>query len=185
MRALETPTPAHAPEVLIRPCRVEDAQAMYAAEDNLFCRHSGFDWEALKGEITGALAGGRPRGASTISMQTAKNILLWPGRDVLRKALEVWLTPQIELLWGKRRIIEVYLNVAEMGRGVFGAEAAARTHFGKPAEALTRREAALLAAILPNPRERSPVGPSPFVDRRARTLATRIEQLGPLLDCLR
>jgi monofunctional glycosyltransferase len=118
-------------------------------------------------------------------MQTAKNILLWPGRDPARKLLEAWLTPQLEVLWGKRRIIEVYLNVAEMGRGVFGAEAAAQAYFSKPAAALSRREAALLAAILPNPRQRSPVQPTAFVDRRARTLVTRIDQLGPLLDCVR
>ena len=161
------------------------AQAVVAGEDNLFCRHAGFDWKALRGQVEAALAGERARGASTITMQTAKNILLWPGRDLARKALEAWLTPQLELLWGKRRIVEVYLNAAEMGRGIFGAEAAAQAYFGKPAEALTKREAARLAAILPNPREWSPVAPAgSFVEGRARTLAARIDQLGPLLDCV-
>ena len=126
--------------------------AVIAAEDNAFCRHHGFDTQALQDEIDNWLAGERPRGASTITMQTAKNILLWPGRDPVRKVVEAWLTPQIELMWSKRRILEVYLGIVEMGPGVYGAEAAARRYFDKPASALNRREAALLAAVLPNPR---------------------------------
>ncbi len=97
--------------------------AVIASEDNLFCRHMGFDLDALRTEVSNWIDGERPRGASTISMQTAKNILLWPDRDLLRKGLEAWFTPQLELLWDKRRIIEVYLNVAEMGPGIYGAEA--------------------------------------------------------------
>jgi monofunctional biosynthetic peptidoglycan transglycosylase len=158
--------------------------AVIAAEDNLFCRHFGFDTEALSDEIDTWLAGDRPRGASTITMQTAKNILLWPGRDPLRKLIEAWLTPQIELLWSKRRILEVYLGIAEMGPGVYGAEAAARIYFRKPAAALGRREAALLAAVLPDPRERSAEQPDPYVARRASRIMRRADQLGPLLDCL-
>jgi monofunctional biosynthetic peptidoglycan transglycosylase len=135
-------------------------QAVIAAEDNRFCEHVGFDWQELQGQIDALRAGEPARGASTITMQTAKNLFLWPGRNLLRKALEAWLTPQIELLWPKRRIIEVYLNVAELGPGIYGAEAAAQAHFGKPAHALSRQEAALLAAILPNPRMWSPSRPT-------------------------
>jgi len=159
-------------------------RAVIAAEDNLFCEHFGFDWQALWGEIDAYLAGERPRGASTITMQTAKNLFLWPDRSLARKALEAWLTPQIELLWPKRRIIEVYVNVVEFGPGVYGAEAAAQAHFGKPAGALQLREAALLAAVLPNPRAWSPARPSNYLLERVRTIETRIAQLGPMLDCV-
>lgn len=160
------------------------ARAVIAAEDNHFCRHAGFHWEALRGEIDRALAGERARGASTITMQTAKNLLLWPGRDPVRKVLEALITPQLELLWGKRRIIEAYLNIAEMGPGIYGAEAAAEAHFGKPAGRLTRREAARLAAILPNPRVWSPRRPSRYIEQRAGIIERRMGQLGPLLDCV-
>lgn len=161
------------------------AEAVVAAEDNRFCEHWGFDWEAIGEAIEEAQAGERLRGASTITMQTAKNLFLWPGRDFVRKGVEAWLTPQIELLWPKRRIVEVYLNIAEMGPGIYGAEAAADTYFGKPASALSRYEAALIAAILPNPRQWSPNRPTPYLQDRARTISTRIEQLGPMLDCVR
>ena len=160
-------------------------QAVVAAEDNRFCEHAGFDWEELGGQIDALLAGARARGASTITMQTAKNLFLWPSRDFVRKALEAWLTPQIELLWPKRRIMEVYLNVVELGPGIYGAEAAARTYFGKPASALGAQEAALLVSILPSPRDWSPVRPSDYLQGRARTIRTRINQLGPMLDCVR
>ena len=158
-------------------------QAVIAAEDNLFCEHRGFDWKALEGELKTYASGERARGASTITMQTAKNLFLWPGRTLARKALEAWLTPQIELLWPKRRILEVYLNIVEFGPGIYGAQAAAQAHFGKPASDLSRREAALLAAVLPNPREWSASRPSEYIDRRARTILTRTEQLGPMLAC--
>jgi monofunctional biosynthetic peptidoglycan transglycosylase len=160
-------------------------QAVIAAEDNRFCEHWGFDWIELSGQIEALLAGERPRGASTVTMQTAKNLFLWPGRDFVRKALEAWLTPQIELLWPKRRIIEVYLNVAELGRGIYGAEAAARAWFAKPARDLGPREAALLAALLPDPRVWDPRRPTAYLQDRARTIRTRIAQLGPMLDCVR
>jgi len=125
------------------------------------------------------------RGASTISQQTAKNVFLWPGRSYVRKALEAWLTLYIETLWSKRRIIEVYLNVAEWGDGIYGAEAAARHHFNTSAGALTAHQAALLAAVLPNPRAWSAGRPGPYVSGRARTLERRATQLGDLLDCVR
>jgi monofunctional glycosyltransferase len=160
-------------------------QAVVAAEDNRFCQHAGFDWRELEGQIEALLAGERPRGASTITMQTAKNLFLWPGRDLARKALEAWLTPQIELLWPKRRIVEVYLNIAEFGPGIYGAEAAARVYFGKSARGLDAREAALLAAVLPSPRDWSPRRPTEYLRGRARTIRTRIDQLGPMLDCVR
>ncbi|TVS00271.1 MAG: monofunctional biosynthetic peptidoglycan transglycosylase [Rhodospirillales bacterium] len=159
-------------------------KAVIAAEDNTYCRHNGFDTQALRQEVAVWRAGGRPRGASTISMQTAKNILLWPGRGPVRKVLEAWITPQLELFWSKQRILEVYLNIAEMGPGLYGAEAAARAYFRKPAADLTQREAAILAAILPSPRIWSAAPPGPYVQRRAAVLAKRITQLGPLLDCV-
>lgn len=159
--------------------------AVIAAEDNRFCRHSGFDAIAMQEEIDTWLEGDRPRGASTITMQTAKNILLWPGRDLLRKLIEALLTPQLESLWSKPRILEVYLDIAEMGPGVYGAEAASQAYFDKPAAALGRREAALLAAVLPNLLEWSAVRPSPRVARRASRIMRRAEHIKPLLNCLR
>jgi monofunctional biosynthetic peptidoglycan transglycosylase len=161
------------------------AEAVVAAEDNRFCAHWGFDWSELEGQVDALLAGERARGASTITMQTAKNLFLWPERSLLRKLLEAALTPQIALLWPKRRVIEVYLNIVEFGPGIYGAEAAAQSYFGKPAAALSRREAALLAAVLPHPRASSPARPSAYLEDRARTIRSRIEQLGPMLDCVR
>lgn len=162
------------------------AEAVIAGEDNLFCRQSlGFDFGAMREVLEGWWAGGTPRGASTITMQTAKNLLLWPGRDPLRKALETWLTPQIALLWPRRRVLEVYLNIVELGPGLYGAEAAARALFGKPASALTRGEAVRLAAILPSPLHWSATQPSPRVAARAAAIERRMGQLGPLLDCAR
>lgn len=158
--------------------------AVVAAEDNRFCDHFGFDVDAIADEMDDWLAGERPRGASTITQQTAKNILLWPGRDLVRKGLEAVLTPQVELFWSKRRILEVYLNVIEVGPGIYGAEAAARRFFDKPAAALTGREAALIAAVLPNPRERSPARPSIAVSRRATRIAGRVDDVRPLLGCI-
>jgi monofunctional glycosyltransferase len=159
-------------------------RAVVAAEDNRFCQHFGFDWQELEGQMDALLAGERARGASTITMQTAKNLFLWPGRDLVRKALEAWLTPQIELLLPKRRIVEIYLNIAEFGPGIYGAEAAARTYFGKPANGLSAGEAVLLAAVLPSPRRWSPVRPTEYLQGRARTIRTRIDQLGPMLHCI-
>ena len=161
------------------------ARSVVAGEDNRFCEEPlGFDLPALRGEIEDWWAGERPRGASTITMQTAKNLLLWPGRDLLRKGLEAWLTPQIALLWPKRRVIEVYLNIVEFGPGIYGAEAAAQSFFDKSATALTRQEAARLAAVLPSPLNWSARRPSEHVLGRAATIERRVGQLGPLLDCL-
>lgn len=135
-------------------------RAVMAGEDARFCRHHGFDWDAIETAWDRYQSGrGRLLGASTISMQTAKNVFLWPGRDWLRKALESYFTVLIELAWGKRRIMQVYLNVVEWGRGVYGAEAAAQFYFRKPAAALTIGEAVRLAAVLPDPLDWSPRRP--------------------------
>jgi monofunctional glycosyltransferase len=144
-------------------------QAVIASEDARFCRHQGFDTAA----IVKALADNqenpeRIRGGSTISQQTAKNAFLWPGRSWVRKGVEAWFTFWIELFWPKSRILEVYLNVAEWGPGVYGAEAGARHWFGKSAADLTRLEAARLAAILPSPRRYKAANPGPYVRSRTR-----------------
>ena len=137
--------------------------------------------DARQGDDGGA--GKRPRGASTITMQTAKNLLLWPARDPVRMILEAWLTPQVALLWPKRRVIEVYLNIVEFGPGIYGAEAAARWFFHKPAADLTPREAAQLVSVLPRPLAwvAAPLGP--YVRFRAGVIEHRVEQIEPLLGC--
>jgi len=142
-------------------------QAVIASEDATFCAHRGFDMKAIETALKANERGGRIRGGSTISQQTAKNVFLWPGRDWVRKGLEAGYTVAIETVWGKRRIMEVYLNVAEWAPGVYGAEAAARHWFGKPAAELTASEAARLAAILPSPRRYNASSPGPYVRRRA------------------
>lgn len=139
------------------------ARSVVAAEDANFCLHWGFDVAAIRA----AMAEGGGRGGSTISQQVVKNVFLWQGRSWIRKLLEAAITPAVEAIWSKRRIIEVYLNVAEMGEGIFGVEAAARHNFDVGPEALSPRQAALLAAILPSPRTRSPVAPSARLQRRA------------------
>lgn len=162
------------------------ARAVLTAEDEAFCAHAGFDTKALRKawEAYQDSGGSTLRGGSTISQQTAKNLLLWPGRTWVRKGLEAWLTVYIEALWPKRRIMEVYLNVAEWGSGVYGAEAAARRHFGKSAAALSAAEAARLAAVLPSPLRWSAAQPGPYVQQRARILEGRAARLGPLAACL-
>lgn len=159
--------------------------SVIAAEDNLFCTHSGFDFASLREAWAERQAGGRSRGASTLSQQLAKNLFLWPGGGFLRKGAEAYLTLYLEGLLSKQRLLELYLNVAELGPGVYGAEAGAASHFGKTAAQLSAREAALLAAVLPNPRRWSASRPSDYISRRASTLQTRVQQLGSLLDCAR
>ena len=127
-------------------------RAVIASEDARFCEHFGFDWTEINRAIDVAEHGGPLRGASTISQQTAKNLFLWPGRNLLRKGLEAWFTVLIEALWPKSRILEVYLNEIEWENGVYGVEAAARKHFHTSAAKLTAYQSALLAAVLPNPR---------------------------------
>ena len=128
--------------------------AAIAAEDQVFPDHGGFDWKNIQKAIKyNEKKPNRVRGASTISQQVAKNVFLWQGRSWIRKGLEMYFTKMIEWIWGKERILEVYLNVIEMGEGIYGAEAAAQTYFGKPALKLTRREAAMIASCLPNPKK--------------------------------
>src|SRR5690606_8639913 len=121
-----------------------------------FCQHAGIDWTELRAVVEAADEDGPSRGASTIPMQTAKNLFLWNGRSYIRKALELPVALYLDLIWSKRKMMENYLNIAEWGEGVFGAEAASRHYFGKSAKNLTRREAALLATALPNPLVRNP-----------------------------
>lgn len=141
-------------------------QAVVASEDQKFLDHHGFDWEAMEKAWENNKKGKRVKGASTISQQTAKNVFLWPARNIFRKALEAYFTFLIELFWSKERIMEVYLNVIEMGEGIYGIEAASQYYFQKPAEKLSRNEAALIAAVLPNPRRWSPSRPTPYIQGR-------------------
>lgn len=149
-------------------------RAVIAAEDGKFCQHNGFDTQAIGQAIEERLAGERERGASTISQQTAKNVFLWQGGGFFRKGLEAWFTFLIENLWGKRRIMEVYLNVAETGIGTYGAEAGAQRYFNKSAANLSPAEAARMAAILPSPKTRAVVNPGGFTRRYGNTIAARI-----------
>jgi monofunctional biosynthetic peptidoglycan transglycosylase len=147
----------------ISPCL---AAAVIAAEDQKFPRHFGFDLDSIRDAV--AERERRVRGASTISQQTVKNLYLWPGRSFVRKGIEAWFTVYLELLWPKARILEVYLNIAEFGPGIYGARAASLHFFGKEPAALTEEEAARLAAVLPSPKRLSPVPSSPRVLDRAR-----------------
>jgi monofunctional biosynthetic peptidoglycan transglycosylase len=147
--------------------------AVLMSEDSQFCSHSGVDWGALR-EVIVDSEDGPSRGASTITMQVAKNLFLWPSRSYVRKALEIPLALVLDLVWSKHRILEVYLNIAEWGPGVFGAEAAAQTAFGKSASALNVREASLLASALPNPLRRQAGRPSRGHMRLAAVVALRM-----------
>lgn len=149
-------------------------RAVIASEDSGFCGHWGFDWGAIANALEENEEGERLIGGSTISNQTAKNAFLWPDRSWLRKGVEAYFTLLVEGLWPKRRILEVYLNVIEWGDGLYGAEAAARRHFGKAAADLTRREAALMAVVLPNPRRWSPSSPTAYIARRASVIERRM-----------
>jgi monofunctional biosynthetic peptidoglycan transglycosylase len=153
--------------------------AVIAAEDQNFAEHHGFDFQSIRKAIDAhERRGRRLRGASTISQQVAKNLFLWSGRSFVRKGLEAWFTLLIELTWPKRRILEVYLNIAELGDGVFGVEAAGRLYFGKPAASLEPGEAALLAAVLPNPRRLRANRPSSYVLDRRDWIVQQMGQLG-------
>jgi monofunctional biosynthetic peptidoglycan transglycosylase len=150
-------------------------RAVIGAEDANFCRHNGFDLEAIQAAATANVQGKKLRGGSTISQQTAKNAFLWPDRSYVRKGLEAYFTLLIELVWGKPRIMEVYLNIVEMGPGIYGMEAAAEHYFGTTADKLSARQAARLAAILPQPIKRSAVKPSKSVKRYARRIEKRVK----------
>ena len=152
--------------------------AVVAAEDQRFMDHRGFDTVELR-RVLSADGLAPTRGASTLSQQVAKNLFLWQGGGLFRKGLEAGITVGLELLWPKRRILEVYLNVAEFAPGVFGAEAGARHHFNKPAAQLSQREAALLAAVLPSPRRFNASAPSDYVRERADWIQGQMRTLGP------
>ena len=160
--------------------------ALIAAEDSRFCSHNGIDFEALQKAVEENQRGGRRRGASTITQQTAKNVFFWNGGGYVRKAGEAWFALFIDGMWGKRRVMENYLNTIEWGDGLFGAEAAARVRFGKRASDLTEYEAALLAAVLPNPHEWRVDPPGPYVRQRAGTLQARMRVVANegLDDCV-
>lgn len=164
------------------------ARSVLTAEDENFCNHHGFDAASIQKALDQYLDDDDRetlRGGSTISQQTAKNVFLWPDRTWLRKGLETWMTVYIEALWSKSRIMEVYLNVVEWAPGVYGAEAAARHHFKKSAAALSAPEAALLAAVLPNPRKWNASNPGPYVRGRGETLQGRAARVGALAGCLK
>ncbi|MCB1378271.1 MAG: monofunctional biosynthetic peptidoglycan transglycosylase [Alphaproteobacteria bacterium] len=162
-------------------------RAVITAEDARFCEHHGVDWREFQGVVEDALddEGGPVRGASTIPMQAAKNLFLWDGRFVIRKGLELPVALWMDLVWSKRRMIEIYLNIVEWAPGVYGAEAAARYHFNKSAKDLTRREAALLAAVLPNPITRNAGKPSKGVRRNADRILQRMRGMDAYLACLK
>jgi monofunctional glycosyltransferase len=161
-------------------------RAVIAAEDNLYCQHYGFDFKAIFDAFKRNQRSKRIRGASTISQQTAKNVFLWPGSSLvsrgLRKGFEVYFTTLQEVFWGKRRTLEIYVNVIEWGPGIYGIEAAAQHHFGKSAAKLSKREAALLAAVLPNPRRWSASKPTGYILGQAGRILRRMDQLPVAVD---
>jgi monofunctional glycosyltransferase len=150
-------------------------RAVIASEDSGFCRHHGFDFAAIEKALQHNAVSARIRGGSTISQQTAKNVFLWPGRDWVRKGLEAWFTILIEGIWGKPRIMEVYLNSIEWGPGVYGAEAAAQANFKTSAARLSPAQAARLAAIIPKPLAWRAAAPGPYVRRRSGTIVARAD----------
>ena len=160
-------------------------QSVISSEDGQFCAHDGVDWAAVNLVVDDLMEGERPRGASTIPMQTVKNLFLWTNRSYIRKGLEVPLALYTDLVWSKKRMMEIYLNVIEWGPGIFGIEAAARHYFKKSAKRLTRRQAALLAVTLPNPIVRNPRKPSSGLQRLAQLTEKRAKQSGAYVKCLK
>ncbi|MBC2887424.1 monofunctional biosynthetic peptidoglycan transglycosylase [Ochrobactrum sp. CM-21-5] len=154
------------------------------AEDGQFCSHGGVDWHQLSLVLDDAGEGGPSRGASTITMQTVKNLFLWNGRSYVRKGLEFPLALAADTILSKRRIMEIYLNIAEWGPGIFGVEAAAQHYFKRPASKLTRQQSALLAVTLPNPTLRNPAKPTRNMQRIARIVAGRAARSGPYVTCI-
>lgn len=155
-------------------------RAVIAAEDQKFLHHFGFDFDAISKAYANNRDGGRRRGGSTITQQTAKNVFLWPGGSYLRKGVEAYFTVLLELCWSKERIMEVYLNVAEFGPGVYGVESAARIYYQTTARQLTARQAAMLAAILPSPRQWNPARPTAYLVHRQRWILQQMHNIGPL-----
>ncbi|WP_269585003.1 monofunctional biosynthetic peptidoglycan transglycosylase [Roseibium sp. Sym1] len=159
-------------------------RSVITSEDSGFCENDGVEWDALQDQVEALSEGERPRGASTITMQTAKNLFLWGERSYIRKGLELPLALMLDAILTKKRILEIYLNIAEWGEGIFGAEAAAQAWFGKPARDLTRTEAARLATSLPNPLGRNPAKPSNGHRRLAATNLARVNGAGPIFGCV-
>lgn len=159
-------------------------QSVMMSEDGQFCSHAGVDWAQMRAVVEDALDGGQTRGASTIPMQTAKNLFLWNGRSFVRKAMELPLAVAADFVWSKRRLMEIYLNVAEWGEGIYGIEAAARHHFGVSAAELSRRQAALLAVSLPNPVDRNAGKPGRGLRRLASVIERRASRSGGYITCL-
>ncbi|MEY4962935.1 MAG: hypothetical protein RLZZ323_254 [Bacteroidota bacterium] len=155
-------------------------KAVIASEDGTFLRHHGFDFSAMQKAFQNNANGKKIKGGSTISQQTAKNVFLWQGRSYFRKALEAYFTVLIELIWGKERIMEVYLNSIEMGDGIYGAHAATRYWYGKDASSLTKMEAAGIAAILPNPRKFKASNSSAFINRRKERIVRVMRHIGKI-----
>ena len=155
-------------------------RAAVSAEDQLFLKHIGFDVKAIEKAFKTNKKGKKIKGGSTISQQTAKNVFLWPGRSWVRKGFEAYFTLLIEILWSKERILEVYLNVIEMGDGVYGAEAAAQEYFGKSCRKLTKSQSALIAACFPNPRRWTPRKPTKYIKHRQYLILKNMRRLGPL-----
>lgn len=158
--------------------------AVLSSEDGRFCLHHGVDWQAVEIVIDDLIDGGTPRGASTVTMQTVKNLFLWPSRSYVRKTLEVPLAIYADFFWSKERVAEIYLNMVEWGPGLYGAEAASRRYFGKTAGRLTMREASLLATALPNPLARNPRNPSDGHQRLAKTVDARARKAAGLFSCV-
>ncbi len=152
--------------------------AVIASEDNRFAEHWGIDMQAIEKAVDYNKRHKRKRGASTITQQVAKNVFLWPARTYMRKGFELYFTVLIEAVWSKKRIMVVYLNVMETGNGIYGVEAAAQKYFRKPAAKLTRSEAALIAACLPNPRKRNPANPTPYLQRRQGRILDLMRKIG-------
>jgi monofunctional glycosyltransferase len=173
---IETPLDRFSPNLLA---------AVVMSEDAHFCRHHGVDWGAMREVIDRGGAGGPARGASTITMQVAKNLFLWPGRSYIRKGFEIPLALVLDRVWPKRRILEIYLNIAEWGDGIFGAEAASQAYFHKSAADLSLHEAALLAAVLPDPYTRSVLHPNWRVVIHSRIVERRVVRTPGFLSCVR
>ncbi|MEK9968578.1 MAG: monofunctional biosynthetic peptidoglycan transglycosylase [Ferrovibrio sp.] len=160
-------------------------RAVIASEDGRFCQHHGIDLGAVQDALEDYEETGRLRGASTITMQVARNLFLWPGGGFVRKGLELPLALALDAVWPKRRIMEIYLSIAEMGPGLFGAEAAAQAHFGIPAVRLSETQAARLASILPSPNRWNAAHPTAYIERRTGVIRGRMGQLGPgQLGCI-
>lgn len=182
IRAVEAVIDGEKPQIIHRWVPLEEInhhlpQAVMASEDNLFLKHHGFDLEQIQKAQIEAQEGKRQRGASTISQQTARNVFLWQKRSWLRKGLEAYFTFLIEGIWGKERIMEVYLNSIEMGRGIYGADAVARCNFGTTPDKLTKSQSAFIAVSLPNPRERDSGHPTAKMKKMQRTILKRMGQI--------